>query len=60
MCGNFILIRNKDHTEMIVNITDEKWKHFQQFFCKIGNKGRPRKWEDRIVIEVIVYILSNG
>jgi transposase len=45
---------------MIINITDEKWKYFQQFFCKTSNKGRPRSWDDRLVLEAILYVLSNG
>lgn len=50
----------KGHTKMIINITDEKWKYFQKFFCKKGNKGRPRKWKDRLILEAILYVLSNG
>ena len=44
----------------MIRITDEIWKIFEPFFCKTSKIGRPQKWGDRIVLQSLLYILSNG
>lgn len=44
---------------MIVTLTDEKWALFEKIF-ETPRFGRPRKWSDRQILEVIIYMLRNG
>ncbi len=43
----------------ILSITDEKWKRLSTFFEE-PKMGRPRKWNDRQILEALVYILHAG
>jgi transposase len=44
----------------ILHLTDEKWEVISQFLPQRSSKGRPLLWEDRQIMEAILYVLSNG
>jgi len=44
---------------MIIALTDKKWSFFENFFPN-SNRGRPRIWSDRIILEALLYMLQNG
>jgi transposase len=47
-------------TEMILHLTDKKWEILKQLLPAKVLKGRPQKWDDRQILEAILFILSNG
>jgi transposase len=44
---------------MIIALNDKKWSLFEKFFSP-QKRGRSRIWNDRIILEAILYILRNG
>lgn len=44
---------------MIIALNDKKWSLFKNFFPP-QNRGRPRVWSDRIILEALLYMLRNG
>jgi transposase len=45
---------------MILQLTNEKWEVFKQLIPQKSLRGRPQVWEDRLIFEAILYVLSNG
>lgn len=43
----------------ILHITDEKWKLLCGFFS-CSKRGRPQKWDDRCILEALVYLMHTG
>lgn len=44
---------------MIIALNDQKWSLFEKFFSP-QTRGRPRIWNDRIILEALLYVLRNG
>ena len=48
------------YAKMILQLTDEKWNVLKQLIPQDNSLGRPQKWEDRQILEAVLYVLSNG